>query len=274
VIGYLTKVKEAYVKLDKNFGNHEDNCDCQNFVAIIQKYVDLYQRCSEYRFMVLWGKIIGVSYHTYKVFDKKIVTLNNRIYEFIHEIIDVLQKKYGDDYFFARIDIVTECNDTRDNKHTSTTIFDKDFKGKIYLNEIEPLGSGAKTSAYPLFDDSKKCTGLVIKNEHHIYDTIQTSLIRLVNNIDPTPRIIFMAINYNLFDKKVSTLLPFTTISSDGNIFIEDMLNYLQTKYSYNFELWYNRSGKRIKLEPKMAVEELWLQMIKYPHDLYGFTHN
>jgi len=270
---YIYEVEDSYFNIDMENGN-ENKCDCCNFTAIVQKNVDLYKRCSEYRFMVLWGKIIGIYYNTNNKKTERIVSLNDKIYKYVHKMIDVIQKEYGDDYFFARIDIVTECDDTIDNKYTSETVFDKDFDGGIYLNEIEPLGSGKKVESFPLIDNGQTCIGLTTSIATYIYDTIQTSLVKLVNNKDPTPDITVTTINYNYIDEKQTTLPPFLTLSSNGIGSIGDMLNNLVTKYGYKFELWYNRSGQRVKLEPTMTMVELWIQMIKYPHDLYGFTHN
>lgn len=138
------------------------NC---NSIYIIQPYSDIFARCGEIRLFVTKDKIIG--FFTNDLFAKEenrwdIVKLirenklevgnrykiNPKITDFVENIIEDLNKNYPY-YMWARIDIVVECkNCSRDS------FFLKGYDcGNVYLNEIEPLGSGYHINMFDVINN-------------------------------------------------------------------------------------------------------------------------
>lgn len=129
---------------------------CDDY-TIVQKVSDLYKKCHEFKFGILNDKIICV------VSDKRFETINYEdeinphILKFVREVIALIKRKWPN-YLYVRIDIMVVCNpDDKD-----AILYDKGtgsiptIAPVIYLNEIEPLGSGLKGMCNNIEDDKIK----------------------------------------------------------------------------------------------------------------------
>jgi hypothetical protein len=144
---------------------------CNLDFAIIQPLSEIYQHCNEWRFMVLNDKIIGMgnqilnpgeSIKNYK--DSKVnLPLNPRIYKYIKDVVAKIKNEISTDYFFVRVDLIFDCENMLATQPKpelgeyfykfihEKVLFNPRFSNKIYLNEIEPLGSGYKKQANQVY---------------------------------------------------------------------------------------------------------------------------
>ena len=157
---------------------------CDDY-TIVQKVSDLYKNCHEFKFAVLNDKIICV------VSDKHFETINYEddinphILKFVREVIALVKRKWPD-YFYVRIDVMIECNPADKDR----ILHDPDTSNilNIYLNEIEPLGSGMKRFCNNIENDKiKKPTGIFDKPPwQHLYEgervelSIANELVKLI----------------------------------------------------------------------------------------------
>lgn len=141
---------------------------CKNYkTAFVQKQTDIFLRCLEFSFMILEDKVVGVVgwqlgdakryFEHYKRLGQK---LNNKVYQFIKGLVVRLKDLYPN-YFFARFDIII---DSPFKNYDS--LFDPDFNGDIYLNEIESIGSGWKYETYMIIKDN----GDYAQVDEYVYD--------------------------------------------------------------------------------------------------------
>ena len=135
-----------------------------NDFAIIQPLFYLFGKCDEYRILVVNGKIEEV-YHgfisktgnrnikngdfkanTYKFSANQNLYINPLIYSFVKNVYNRLLKILNTDNVVGlRIDIVVECSNIPIGDYSSNVlpdIFNPEWKGKIYLNEIDTMASG------------------------------------------------------------------------------------------------------------------------------------
>ena len=85
--------------------------------------------------------------------------------------------KMWNDNFYYRIDIITECE-------SFESLFDLDWNGNIYMNEIENIGSGLK-DAVKLVNDNGNYATLVdqpLNKDGDVYDYIVTEIFRIIKN--------------------------------------------------------------------------------------------
>lgn len=161
---------------------------CSEF-AIVQRYSDLYERCSEWRFFVLNDKIIGLYCSKANVIDTAIIQkglrLNKKIYEFIKNVIREVKKISSDNYFFVRIDITLKCDSKKfDSDYIYSNYIFRDREDfKIYLNEIEPLGSGLKARAGKINDNGEFAEYVANSKEGHIIEGIVEEMIKTIDNL-------------------------------------------------------------------------------------------
>ena len=167
------------------------NILCSNFI-IIQPHTNLFERCSEWRFFVLQDKIISLHATSKRIpsFYRGCMSaggkkMNSRVYDFIKRVVNNIKEKISKDYFFARIDLTLECSSVEPGEVLSNNIFGDNFTGQIYLNEIEPLGSGKKMDVLlQIFDDGREAVlNKIIDDELHyeLYNSISKSLLEIIN---------------------------------------------------------------------------------------------
>ncbi len=133
------QVKTHGFRINKQIQNDDDYVVCDDY-TIIQKYTRLYGKCNEYKFSVLNDKIICVSSippsETINYEDE----INPHILKFVMDVVEIIKRKWPN-YFYVRIDIMIECN----KRDPSAILYtSSDITPNMYLNEIEPLGSGLK----------------------------------------------------------------------------------------------------------------------------------
>lgn len=171
----MRAVKPSYLKLEKEKqefqlwrATYHEYIVCDDY-TIVQPKSDLYANCHEFKFGVLDDKIICVTS------DKHFETINYEneinphILQFVRNIIDIVKRKWPK-YFYVRIDIMVECNPADKDAilHDTGT----GPAPAIYLNEIEPLGSGLKRLCNNIDDNKiKKPTGIFDKPPwQHMYE--------------------------------------------------------------------------------------------------------
>ena len=200
--------------------------DCTSRIFIIQPNNDIYKRCHEYRFMVLRDKIIGLAdprsgrsnlYPDVKSGHK----LNQDIYNFIHKIIKHVSSRYVN-YIYMRVDIIMECdNNTHDLPKDIDIIFSPQLlEGKIWLNEIEPLGSGHK-GRYPttLYDTGVDAKLIAFQPDSYLRNTVGNSI---VNNICYQTHRILSGLDNSDISITLLNLNWFDQLSTDGGQFTDD----------------------------------------------------
>ena len=221
-------------------------------IAIIQKTTMLYKWCIEFKFIILEDKIICINFsgpldktinfliNTYrnrnpekkeiikKIMDienttmtktKKLYTINqhtttislqqidSKIIEYVNNIIQLIKSRWPD-YFYARIDIIIDCGIGRDAIDILFNLGDR----KIYLNEIEPLGSGMRSECI-LCDD-----------EHNI---------QLSNNHDEHDKIM-EKIKLSLTEKITNIVFETEKIKEqEGGIKQSNIIKYMKNKHNY-----------------------------------------
>jgi hypothetical protein len=176
-----------------NIQSNKNARKCSEFV-IIQKQSNLFTKCSEWRFMVLQDKIVALRptntnfnlvhaiIKAYKVgADNK--KLNSKIYYFIKNIVNLIKEKISKDYFFARIDLVFECSKSGDVIDVlMDDVLSENFSGNIYLNEIEPLGSGLKSEVFIGVTDNGQNAITLLDFPKTVYNWISDALINIVSD--------------------------------------------------------------------------------------------
>ena len=221
--------------LDKDFDKYNEvENDCTSRIFIIQPKNAIYNRCHEFRFFVLRDKIIGVAdprgERVEKIY-KSGTILNKDIYDYIHKVISHISERYNN-YLFMRVDIIMECGyfppeDLKDDysnwsfypgnipekslpprpENIDILFSDEDLKDKMWLNEIEPLGSGHKArSPVTLYDTDK--SAVVIYGKHEVGSDLGPSIVesicyqthRLINNMD-NKDITICLVNINWLNK-------------------------------------------------------------------------
>jgi len=201
----------------QNIINTEHELFCSEFITI-QKISTLFNKCYEWRFIVFQDKIysmvasgatLGKFFRTLQ--DNIGKKLNSKIYGFIKNLINIIKEKISTEYFYARIDLTLECNKSDIIKLTTDEILSENFNGNIYLNEIEPLGSGLKNFIFVYFeDDGNSATVHTVDEEE-------------------TQKILYQQISYALFDMAKSNKI----IQSGGqykNMYFNKYLKY-KNKY-------------------------------------------
>lgn len=146
--------------------------------AIIQPdNSELYNNCHEFRFFVLDDEIVGVTVNKNHIFNKikaKIkdgyAKININLINFIKNIMNRIKDKW-ENYFYARVDVIVKC----DKKDPLNVLFD-DTKIQVYLNEIEPLGSGLKDKCLDVTDNSFTKSGLINGEKSEIYKKLTDKL--------------------------------------------------------------------------------------------------
>ena len=135
-----------------------------NDFAIIQPLSDLFGKCDEYRILVANGKIEEVYYgfisrtgnrnikngdfkaNTYKFSTNQDLYINPLIYSSVKNVYERLLRILNTDNVVGlRIDITVECSNIPVGDYSRNKlpdIFNPDWKGKIYLNEIDTMASG------------------------------------------------------------------------------------------------------------------------------------
>jgi hypothetical protein len=183
----------------------EDNiriCDGMTNDVFYRKHRVEYPQQSG-RVFVVNDIIVGINFPTTgktdtiaKIFkpmiDKEMV-INHRFYNFLRNVIGTMKDVYPD-YLFARIDIVADCP-LKYGEYDNLThdLFSSDYDGNIYLNEIEPLGSGKKADAIIIVKDSMKdAVGTIQENKlfvdkicTNVYEALTTQLTGFVESNDP-----------------------------------------------------------------------------------------
>lgn len=207
---------------------HKFNNNCPDNILLIQPMTDLYDKCFEYRFMVCNDKIIGFAItetrhtmtHNNENFNNK--KLSTKVYTFLKTVIKDINKYYPN-YFYARIDIILECSIQKDtNVYTySHPIFDDSFKGTIYLNELEPLGSGLKYNISCAFTDDEQSATVI-----NSFNKDSTNTDYLIQTTDGKQINLNEWIYYCIIKELYSKLNHHTQIGGSYN-------NYKQKYYKY-----------------------------------------
>ena len=132
--------------------------------AIIQPLSDIFNRCDEYRLLMVDGKILDVYYgnvsygigsvkiynhifklNTYKLALKNDVVMNDKVYKFLQKIYNRFVSVTGVNNSQLRIDFTIKCTDKPVGDYETNSlpdIFDPNWSGNIYLNEIDTIASG------------------------------------------------------------------------------------------------------------------------------------
>lgn len=227
------KFRRSNIKLDKAIDELSGTTDCQDRIYIIQPYNEIYEYCHEFRFMVLRDKIIGLADpREYRYNNELKITrdnvLNKHIYEFLQKVIFHVSDKYTD-YLYMRIDVIIECG-SRGVKHDEygqdlpskpndiDIIFTTDsLAGKIWLNEIEPLGSGHKSRNPILFYDTGKEALIkeVNGSENDIFSSICYQTNRLISGLD-NKDITICLLNLDWFEGKYKGNIRHVNLDCEG----------------------------------------------------------
>ncbi len=148
-----------------------------NFL-IVQPLSPLFKRCDEYRILVVNGKIMEIYYgvvgstigsstilntdfktQTHRFLQNNSLVINNNIYTFIKQVYNKLTNiSRIDPILGLRIDIVIDCSDTPTGNYAENIlpdIFNPDWSGNIYVNEIDTIASGVWGFADPVENSMK-----------------------------------------------------------------------------------------------------------------------
>ena len=220
--------------------------DCTSRIFIIQPNNDIYKRCYEYRFMVLRDKIIAVA-DPRKRREKECPDvesghkLNQDIYNFIHKVIKHVSARYVN-YIYMRVDIIIECSNYitktvgysgffEDTEYVYPEDIDiifssQSLEGKIWLNEIEPLGSGHKGhDPVTLYDTGVEAQLLTFSlDKYSLFNSIVNNICyqthRILSGLDNSD-ISITLLNLNWFDQLSTEGGQFTDDNNVRNINLE-----------------------------------------------------
>ena len=246
---------EIYSISDEVFDKYNEvENDCTSRIFIIQPSNRLYDHCYEYRFFVLRDKIIGVAdprgEFVYKDY-KSGTIMNKDIYDYIHKVISHVSERYNN-YLFMRVDIIIDCGYLQREKpkkdflsgniisyiplpeNIDILFSNDDLKDKIWLNEIEPLGSGHKARGpITLYDTDKSAVVFHGKKYHDlsigatIVETICYQTHRLINNMD-NKDITICLLNINWLNRSYNGEISHVNLITYGTWtwdFVQELMN-------------------------------------------------
>ncbi|GAG15393.1 unnamed protein product [marine sediment metagenome] len=152
---------------------------CDDY-TIVQKYSRLYNYCHEFKFSVLNDKIICIDTTPARHKDPLITInyeneINPYLLQYVRYVIGIIKRKWPN-YFYVRIDIMVDCIDPDAVLYRFP---------KIYLNEIEPLGSGLKAFCLNIEDNKiKRPTGtrMNLYGDESVQVLIADGLVKIIES--------------------------------------------------------------------------------------------
>ncbi len=188
----------------ENLEELPDKVHDKNYINFIKSSCNMMKPHKKYS---QGGKILSNVYYKPKNKPYIILKLNNKIYKFIKEVMEKINKIYTNN-LYVRLDIIYQCNDKYD------FVTDNDI-GNIYINEIEPYGSGLKAQMYPIIDNNK--CGFInirqleltkdgdLKSPFMIYDELHEYIFLLIDKDQLIKRILYYLNDIN--DKYLNDIL-------------------------------------------------------------------